>query len=485
MNNQPKRTLPRHPHLDHLRAEAKSLLKSWQSGESQPPGEPKLTLAQYVLAQEYGFESWPKLHAHVEKLTMDRLDSATWLNRVVNSPHRDPHPHYQSNWWLALAAGDADTVRKLLGNHKADEPGGPLNWYPINYVCNLYVNSFDPSNTVKILLDAGADPNTQYIHPDYPNEPMSALWGACRIKQDIETVRILLEVGMTPNDHESLYHTVEIDRPDILQLLIDYGVEEKGSNGLLRSLDFERPLQIKMVLDNGADPNGTMGEGALHHAIRRGRSPEILQILVDAGANLKAFSKERLTLLTHASLRGAPGVYEWAVQVTGESVDDPLQNYVHAVRSGNQEKAQEILAQHPNLPSKFAPIHLALPCQAIMSGETESAKMMLTSGWPVQSPDDGSATGSRGASPLHTAVYVGNLELVDFIIALGGDVNYVEPGYNATPLGWAVHSSMFGNYGGDLVGCIRSLRKAGAKVEEGDSSNWPDEIYEAMTEPID
>ena len=58
------RDLPEHPNLDHLKHQAKRLLRELQRHN---PGS-KLADAQHALAREYGFASWPKLKAHVESL---------------------------------------------------------------------------------------------------------------------------------------------------------------------------------------------------------------------------------------------------------------------------------------------------------------------------------------------------------------------------------------------------------------------------------
>jgi hypothetical protein len=54
------RPLPTQPNLRHLRDQARDLLKAG-SAES-------LTAAQFQIARQYGFASWPKLKAHVESL---------------------------------------------------------------------------------------------------------------------------------------------------------------------------------------------------------------------------------------------------------------------------------------------------------------------------------------------------------------------------------------------------------------------------------
>jgi hypothetical protein len=59
------RNLPPHPNLEHLKKQAKDLLRDFKQ---QNPAS-KLADAQHVIAREYGFASWPKLKVHVESLS--------------------------------------------------------------------------------------------------------------------------------------------------------------------------------------------------------------------------------------------------------------------------------------------------------------------------------------------------------------------------------------------------------------------------------
>jgi hypothetical protein len=70
--------LPTRPSLEQLRKQAKDLLRAWRDGDAstvervrahKPQAiEPLLADAQFVIAREYGFDSWPKLAYHVEAL---------------------------------------------------------------------------------------------------------------------------------------------------------------------------------------------------------------------------------------------------------------------------------------------------------------------------------------------------------------------------------------------------------------------------------
>ena len=94
------KTLPIHPHLSHLKKQAKELLAEVRSKQESaiervnhfhPAAENVLGTSdafclaesQLVLAREYGFESWPKLRAHVEAVTGPNRDR-TELNRALD-----------------------------------------------------------------------------------------------------------------------------------------------------------------------------------------------------------------------------------------------------------------------------------------------------------------------------------------------------------------------------------------------------------------
>ena len=66
------RRLPERPNLDQLKHQAKELLAAWRSGASTDapaPRRPRLRDAQRAIAQQYGFDSWDALRAHVESIT--------------------------------------------------------------------------------------------------------------------------------------------------------------------------------------------------------------------------------------------------------------------------------------------------------------------------------------------------------------------------------------------------------------------------------
>src|SRR4029453_1676727 len=91
---------PQDPSLDHLRGQARTLLRKLREGDEharglfaqshpRPPATPRLADAQLALARAYGFTSWPDLRRH--------LDVVTELSRpppqvAAPAPGRGPRP---------------------------------------------------------------------------------------------------------------------------------------------------------------------------------------------------------------------------------------------------------------------------------------------------------------------------------------------------------------------------------------------------------
>jgi hypothetical protein len=87
---------------------------------------------------------------------------------------------------------------------------------------------------VRSLPARGADPEASFEH-EYGS--MRALYGAAGVVHSAEITRILLEAGASPDDGESVHHSVEAADPACLALLLEHG--GNPSDGLGRALDFD------------------------------------------------------------------------------------------------------------------------------------------------------------------------------------------------------------------------------------------------------
>ena len=126
--------LPARPHLDHLKQQAKSLLREAKAGDPaacrriaaqhpRPLSEYTLATAQHAVAREYGFASWPKLKIHVELTSKNLAEKADqflevawhWGDRARAEVLVTDEPAIaRSSIFAAAAYGDDTVVAELL-----------------------------------------------------------------------------------------------------------------------------------------------------------------------------------------------------------------------------------------------------------------------------------------------------------------------------------------------------------------------------------
>src|ERR1044071_9932442 len=82
--------LPARPSLEQLRKQAKERLQALRATDPSAT----LAAAQYAVARDYGFESWPRLVHHVDAVrSAGRLDEVERLAKDIPAPYtRDVAP---------------------------------------------------------------------------------------------------------------------------------------------------------------------------------------------------------------------------------------------------------------------------------------------------------------------------------------------------------------------------------------------------------
>ena len=110
------RNLPFHPNLEHLKKQAKDLLRRLKLQDSSL----KLTDAQHILAHEYGFASWPILKTYVESLppraeefTDKNPFVGTWRANLLKSK-RHPANQFQSATLQFSVDNDTVTISDVV-----------------------------------------------------------------------------------------------------------------------------------------------------------------------------------------------------------------------------------------------------------------------------------------------------------------------------------------------------------------------------------
>ncbi len=464
--------------LDRARREAKRRVKEAQ-------GALKLSDAQRLVARELGEASWPRLVRRVEAQAVAREDRARRLVEEATNGRRDHAEALlaldpdlgREGFDAALVLGDADRVRAAL----AAEPGlatrstGARDWLPLLYPCHSAFLGGERTDGLvacaQALLDAGADPDSSWQHPEFGS--LGALYGAAGVAHEPRMTALLLEAGADPDDDESVYHATETGDDACLRLLLAAGAKVEGTNAIAHCLDVERPAMLRLLLDH--EP-GHEVERSLLWAVYRGRSPEVIRMLVAAGADVHAWDEQNeRTPYGLAWRMGRPDLCEVLAELGARREIGPIDELIGHAFAGDRDGARRLAAAHPERVERLRTEFAEALHQAAAEGRRAAVEILLELGVPSERP------GQMGGAPLHHAAWWGHGDVVATLLAHGADARQVaEPGIGGTPLGWTAHGSFhspgpIAGGGTDHVRIAQRLVQAGAEIE-------PDMLHEAAPE---
>lgn len=501
--------LPEQPNFDHLKKQAKDLLRLYQEKDpaalerfrkSLPAAEAKddaailamelkLHDAQSCLAREYGLPNWRALRNNVDwrntRFSKAREHAVPyWLHAVYGHQEDPPKPEaaahtlaenpgfVQNDLFLACAAGDEHVVREAIAADPASVNRMPVGWrcpgckniiampplVAVTHSSLLQIPAYRDRlrHCARILLDAGADPNQSYTEGDHP---LSALYGAAGKNHDPEITRMLLEAGANPNDGESLYHSIESPDPTCTRLLLEAGADVAQANAIAHQLDKDDVEGLRLILQYAK----SVDDVSFLWAIRRGRSRKHVELLLGAGANPRAKTKDGLSAYRYAMQFGLTGVAELLASV---GAGEPLtlqEQFVAACAATNEVEARRILGEHPDIFSKLSEAQLKQLPELTEARNKAAVRLMVKLGWPIAVRG-----GDWGASALNLAVFQGDPKMTRFLLehgaswteqhGFGGDANGT--------LSWASRNQPQDS--GNWVECARALVDHGMPILELD-----------------
>jgi ankyrin repeat protein len=215
-----------------------------------------------------------------------------------------------------IRAGDSDGLRRAAANPNVVSGLGET---PLHYA-----STFGSADSVRILLERGADPNARNRAGATP-----LIYGA----YNFEKARLLVEKGADVNAHAQNGSTPLMIAASVhgnvatVRYLIEKGADVKAIRGnasdalQIAALKSE-PEAVKLLLEKGANAHRADKSGvtALMNAFLNVGDPETVRTLLDAGSDINAFNTDgghrpigpittfRLTPLMYAAPAADPSV---------------------------------------------------------------------------------------------------------------------------------------------------------------------------------
>ncbi len=478
--------LPANPNLDWLKKTAKQRLVLLRA--SQP--DARLHQAQLALAHDYGFKSWRALKTHLDSIgpalrDRDRVfeaaragdvetvrrafasgfDPATpdadgrTVNQIAKERRHEaiellardlqggktrPDDEMQAIRSIMRAAqsGDLDALRAGLDAHPEwiDALGGGFEKAAALHLAVLR----NQHAATRLLIERGADLNRR----EFPDNAAPLHFAA--VHGDMETIRLLVEAGADIDGHGDDHGVGVLGwatcfgevRQEVAKYLLDHGAKLN----LWTAIALDRADELHAMITGDRSllaARMTRNQHRctpLHLAARKNRL-QIVQLLLELGADPNARDATGATALTTASEVGAdPGIVA-ALQGAGLAPD-----LLTVVNMGRYSEAETMLQDDP---ARIGPdgidtiaLHIAV-----------SKRNLATIRWLLAHGVDVNAKRSMwdlNHTALHMTIESGAIEIARMLLDAGADPNVRDDRHHATALGWA---EFFGR--GEMAELIR------------------------------
>ena len=421
--------LPARPSLDHLRRQARDLLRAAQAGDTTAAGRIRavsdaLTLASAQLAVARGYGRWPRLTDEVAARTASLArqaeafceasigDGTGRAARMLRPPPSSPATASPPRWSWATPAACGPSSAAIPGLATRTDPR--TGWTPLHAVSASRWHRLDPARAegllavARMLLDAGADPNgstgDQGGHGGW-----TPLRCAVAGTANPLITGLLLERGAVPGDHDLYLAGFADDNHECLRLLLFQAadVAQRARMALAAPIGLNDAEGVHLLLEAGADPNRYADDAdplapVIYAAIRPGCSAGLTGLLLGYGAGPHIPGPDGRSPYVLAVSQGRTGL-AMLLRQHGADVTVTGAGLLAACQDADRAKVERLLAADPGLPGRIpAAQQAAAMIHAAESGNTAAITLLLDLGFPVD------ARGDDGGTPLHAAAYSGS-----------------------------------------------------------------------------
>ena len=463
------RALPARPNLEQYKKQAKELVKAWKTGDSvtltrirehhphlsgrsdADLRRARFTLAdaQFIIAREHGFDSWPKFAAQIGSMMGQAPSSEIW--KLAER---------------AVVGGDASTLDALLRDHGEMLRTGPVQstwWgglapdYSVGDARAIIAREhhFESWDQFESLAEALKDPSS-------PAAQFEAAVDAI-VTGDVATLERLIHANLdlirarsTRTHHSTLLHYVGANGVE--------GFRQRTPKNAVRIAEIL--LNADADVDAKADMYGggstTLGLVATSiHPVTAGVQEDLMSFLLARGASVgTAKGTEAWSSLIngcHANGRGK------AAQFLAERA--PGLDLEAAAGVGRLDVVKTFFTPDGKLRENATEQQMkdgfTWACEY---GRTEVVDFLLRRGM-----DAAAKLRHHGQTGLHWAGYGGHADTVQVLLQRQAPVNAKDDAFGGTPLGWALYA--WGGGGPDAgsdryYAVVNLLVAAGATVEE-------------------
>ena len=418
-------SLPVAANLEQLRKQAKDLARS---------GALKLSDAQLAIAREYGFPSWPRLKAYVERL-------AAHDTGLQHAYHEDVE-YYEgrAEGLLASAVDGTPGAVALFGSVPLTREGarsvvavqhGFADWAALERHVTGLRDSGEPFARAYRAVEAHDLDALGALLTRFPELTAARgtngndLLGMASATCDERLVRLLLDHGANvanANAHgwTALHQAAYSNLPVMAEMLLDAGaridVSARGEGGtpLVIALFWGNRVTAELLAERGVEPVN----------LRTAAGLGLVEEIATAAGPPRGF------------YRPHSGFPVW------QPADDPQEALDEAVawaaRNDRVEAIDALAARGAALDRdvyRGTPLAWAAAC-----GRVAAIRHLVARGVdPSSRSTFGGPDHGKGLTALHLAAQNGNRETVDALLDLGADPTIEDGLYGGTPANWAEH----------------------------------------------
>ena len=370
-----------------------------------------------------------------------------------------------SSLMLASKMGNVDAMNVL---HRAradrtiqDANGNTWIHYAIFGDCS--------KDVLQSIIDLGADVNATN------KENVSSLMLASKMG-NVDAMNVLLSAGADRTIQDAvgdtwIHHAIHGDcSKEVIQTIIDLGADVNATNkenftALMFASEKGNIDAMNVLINAGADQmiEDANGYTWIHHAIHGDYKKEVLQSIIDLGADVNAANKQNFTALMFASEKGNIDAMNVLINAGADQMTEDANGdtWIHYAIHGSCSK--DILQSIIDLGADVNATNKQ-NCTALMfASEKENIDAMnvLICAGADQTIED-----AYGNTWIHYALYGGcNKEVLQSIIDLGADVNAT----NKDNVASLMLASWMGN-----IDAINVLISAGADrtIQDANGNTW-------------